>query len=124
LSSIFATHFPELFINRYYHLSPRGNIMESVYYYEDAKNKEVLTILEDDFFKRIGYTVRECKLMGSQRKGSFLYIKGSPEDTGRAEKMLAGLKLLKLAGEENKIIIAAFVAEEESAASGMGMIFG
>ncbi|MCX9083775.1 MAG: hypothetical protein OIN87_03130 [Candidatus Methanoperedens sp.] len=98
--------------------------MESVYYYEDTKNKDVLAILEDDFFKRTGYTVRECKLMGSQRKGSFLYIKGSPEDIDRAEKMMAGLKLLKLEGEENTKITAAFVAEEESAASGMGMIFG
>jgi len=33
--------------------------MESVYYYEDAKNKDVLTLLDDDFFKRMGYTVRE-----------------------------------------------------------------
>ena len=98
--------------------------MESVYYYEDAKNKDVLTLLDDDFFKRIGYTVRECKLMGSQRKGSFLYIKASPEDIDRAEKMSESLKLLKLTGEENKIITAAFVSEEESAACGMGMIFG
>jgi hypothetical protein len=98
--------------------------MESVYYYEDAKNKDALTLLEDDFFKRIGYTLRECKLMGSKRKGSFLYIKGSPEEIDRAEKMLEGLKLFKLTGEENTIITAAFVAEEESAACGMGMIFG
>lgn len=98
--------------------------MESVYYYEDTKNKDVLNILEDDFFKRIGYTVRECKLMGSQRKGSFLYIKGSSEDIEKAEKMFDALKLSKLTGEENKIITDAFVAEEESAASGMGMIFG
>jgi len=98
--------------------------MESVYYYEDVKNKDVLALLEDDFFKRIGYTLRECKLMGSKRLGSFLYFKGSPEDIDRAEKMFEALKLLKLTGEENKIITAAFVAEEESAACGMGMIFG
>jgi hypothetical protein len=98
--------------------------MESVYYYEEAKNKDVLTLMDDDFFKRMGYTVRECKLMGSKRKGSFLYIKGSPEDIDRAEKMFEALKLLKLTGEENTIITAAFVAEEESAACGMGMIFG
>jgi magnesium-transporting ATPase (P-type) len=98
--------------------------MESVYYYEDAKNKDVLILLDDDFFKRLGYIVRECKLMESQRKGSFLYIKGSPEEIDRAEKMFESLKLLKLEGEENKKITAAFVAEEESAACGMGMIFG
>jgi len=111
----------------YYRLSPfesRGNIMDSVYYYEDSQNKDVLTLLEDDFFKRMGFTLRECKLMGSKRKGSFLYLKGSPEDIDKAEKMFEDLKLLKLTGEESKIITAAFVAEEESAACGMGMIFG
>lgn len=98
--------------------------MESVYYYEDTKNKDVLAILEDDFFKRIGYTVRDCKHMGSQRNGSFLYIKGRPEDIDNAEKMFESLNLLKLGGEEAELITAAFVEEEESAACGIGMIFG
>lgn len=98
--------------------------MESVYFYEEDVSKDVSKVLEDDFFKRLGYTVRECSLLGSQRKGYFLYIKANSEDIDRAEKKFEGIGLKKLIGEELKIVTAAFIAEEENAASGMGMIFG
>ena len=99
--------------------------MEAVYFYEDSISKNVLKVLEDDFFKRVGYTVRECcQLLGSERKGYFLYIKANSEDIDRAEEKFEGLGLEKLSGEEKKLVAAAFVAEEENAASGMGMIFG
>jgi hypothetical protein len=101
--------------------------MENVYFYEEKVSKDVKKILEseeDDFFKRIGFTVRECNLLGSDRKGYFLYLKANSEELDRAEKKLEGLKFEKLNGEENNIITAAFKAEEENAASGMGMIFG
>ncbi len=98
--------------------------MESVYFYDDKISKDVSKILEDDFFKRIGTTVRECKLLGSDRKGYFLYIKANSEEIDRAENKFEGLGLEKLIGEEKKIVTSAFIAEEENAASGMGMIFG
>jgi hypothetical protein len=101
--------------------------MENVYFYEDKVSKDVKKILEseeDDFFKRIGFTVRECDLLGSDRKGYFLYLKANSEKLDRAEKKLEGLGIQKLTGEEQKLIIRAFIAEEENAASGMGMIFG
>lgn len=98
--------------------------MESVYFYEDNVSKDVLKILEDDFFKRIGFVVRECTLLGSQRKGYFLYIKANSENIDRVEEKFKGIGLYKLIGEEKKIITNAFIAEEENAASGMGMIFG
>ncbi len=101
--------------------------MESVYFYEDKVSKDVKKILEseeDDFFKRIGFTVRECKLLGSERKGYFLYLKANSEELDRAEKKLDGLGLEKLMGEELKIVTKAFITEEENAASGMGMMFG
>ena len=101
--------------------------MENVYFYEDKVSKDVKKILEseeDDFFKRIGFTVRESDLLGSDRKGYFLYLKANSEELDRAEKKLDGMGLLKLTGEEKKIVTAAFIAEEDNAASGMGMIFG
>jgi hypothetical protein len=98
--------------------------MESVYFYEDKVSKDVAKVLEDDFFKRVGYTVRECELMGSERKGYFLYIKANSEDIDRAEKKFEGIGFEKLTGEEKKLVTTAFIAEEENAASGMGMIFG
>ena len=98
--------------------------MESVYFYEDKVSKDVTKVLEDDFFKRTGYTVRECSLLGSERKGYFLYIKANSEDIDRAEEKLEGCGIEKLMGEEKKIVTEAFIAEAENAASGMGMIFG
>ena len=101
--------------------------MENVYFYEDKVSNDVKKILEseeDDFFKRLGFTVRECKLLGSERKGYFLYLKANSEQLDRAEKKLEGLGLEKLIGEEKKLVTAAFIAEEDNAASGMGMMFG
>ena len=98
--------------------------MESVYFYEDNVNQDISKILEDDFFKRIGFTIRECNLLGSERKGNFLYIKANSEDIDRAEEKFVGVGLKKLIGDEKKEVTAAFIAEEENAASGMGMIFG
>ena len=101
--------------------------MENVYFYEDKVSNDVKKILEseeDDFFKRLGFTVRECKLLGSERKGYFLYLKANSEQLDRAEKKLEGMGLEKLIGEEKKLVTAAFIAEEDNAASGMGMMFG
>ncbi len=99
-------------------------IMESVYFYEDKVSNDVTKALEDDFFKRIGYIVRECKLLGSLRKGYFLYLKANSEKLDRAEERLKGMGLEKLIGEEKKVISRAIIAEQENAASGIGMIFG
>ena len=82
--------------------------MESVYFYEDDVSKDILKILDDDFFKRLGYTVRECSLLGSERKGYFLYIKANSEDIDRAEKKFEGIGLQKLIGEEQKIVYRCF----------------
>ncbi len=98
--------------------------MESLYFYEDDVSQDISKILEDDFFKRIGFTIRECNLLGSERKGYFLYIKANSEDIDRAEEKFVGVGLKKLIGEEKKEVTAAFIAEEENAASGIGMIFG
>lgn len=98
--------------------------MESVYFYEDKVNKDVLNVLEDDFFKRLGYIVRECQLLGSGRKGYFLYIKANSEDIDRAEKKFEGLGFEKLTGAELKVVTGYINAEQENAASGMGLMFG
>lgn len=98
--------------------------MESVYFYEDKVNKDVLIVLEDDFFKRLGYIVRECQLLGSERKGYFLYIKANSEDIDRAEKKFNGLGFEKLIGVELKVITEYINAEQDNAASGMGLMFG
>ncbi|MDD2665688.1 MAG: hypothetical protein PHI74_00740 [Methanocellales archaeon] len=81
-------------------------------------------VLENDLLKRTGYTVRECKLLESDRKGYFLYISGTPKKLKEISELFADLPIEKLIGREAKQIIKKIQAEEDSAATGMGMIFG
>lgn len=98
--------------------------MEEIYFYSEENSKKVNKLLEDDYFKRLGYILRECKLLGSDRKGYFLYIKAESEAIERAEEMLKEVEIEKILGEEKERIVKAILEEEESAAAGMGAIFG
>jgi hypothetical protein len=102
--------------------------MEVVYFYEDKDNKAVDTLLQEEFFKRLGPGVRDASMMGAGRKaGYYLYIKAeNPEKMKEALRLIEESKipLLKLSGEEEVKVIEAIHKEEDEAASGMGAIFG
>ncbi len=98
--------------------------METLYFYDYGVKKEVGKILEDDFLKRTGYIVRECKVLDSARKGYFLYLCGTPESIKKIDELFADMPVEKLSGKEAKEIIEKIESEGESAATGMGMIFG
>ena len=98
--------------------------METLYFYDYDVKKEADIILGDDILKRTGYTVRECKLLESDRKGYFLYISALPERIKEIDELLEDLPIEKLSGKEAKDIIKKIKTEEDSAATGMGMIFG
>ena len=102
--------------------------MEIVYFYDAKHKKDVDTLLEDEFFKRLGPSVREAALIGGKRKeGYYLYVKAESADKMKtAEEKIATSKipLVKLSGEEEKHVLNSIHEEEEAAASGMGAIFG
>lgn len=113
--------------------------MENVYFYKYnigknventlKQNKKVLEggkieVSTDDIVSHIDYIIRDCKLLGSDRKGYLLYVKGDQEQIDYVEKKLKGLEIEKIEGEEKENIVKTIVTEEDSAASGMGMIFG
>ncbi|MGA9141927.1 MAG: hypothetical protein WBZ29_17000 [Methanocella sp.] len=102
--------------------------MEAVYYYEDKNKKDVETLLSDEFFKRLGPTDREAKLMGTQRKtGYYLYITAdNPDKFKMAQDKIAESKIemTKLSGDEEKAVVDAIHREQDEAAEGMGAIFG
>ena len=64
--------------------------MELVYTYAMESSKDMTKMLDEEFWKRLGPTVRECKAMGLEKDGMCLYIKardelaaGSPEAARR-----------------------------------------
>ncbi|NYT00189.1 MAG: hypothetical protein GKB99_00480 [Methanocellales archaeon] len=101
-----------------------GKHLKTLYFYDYDVKKEVDIILEDDILKRTGYIVRESKLLGSDRKGYFLYISALPEKLKEIDGLLGDLPIEKLSGKESKDIIKKIKTEEDSAATGIGMIFG
>ena len=98
--------------------------MELVYIYPTESSKDLTKILDEEFWKRLGPTVRECKAMGLEKDGMCLYIKARDELAGEAQKLLAGTAAKELKGEEGEALRKAFRDEAEAAEAGMGAMFG
>lgn len=101
--------------------------MEIAYFYDSKEKQAVSKLLEDEFFKRLGATERDAKMVGGKKEGFYLYIKAeSPEKMKTAQEKIAESKipLIKVTGEEEKQVFDYIHKEEEEAASGMGAIFG
>ena len=98
--------------------------MELVYTYPTDSSKEMQKMLDEEFRKRLGPTVRECKAMGLEKDGMCLYIKAKDELAAEAAKLLAGTAAKELKGQEGEKLLQAFREEAEAAEAGMGAMFG
>ncbi len=98
--------------------------MEIVYTYGMDSDKAMKKMLDEDFWKRLGPTVRECKAMGLDKEGICIYIKARDELAQEARKLLAESAAKELKGEEAERLLKAFRDEAEAAEAGMGAIFG
>jgi hypothetical protein len=98
--------------------------MELVYAYEMESSKDMNKMLDEEFWKRLGPTVRECKAMGLEKEGMCLYIKAKDELVQEAQKLLAETAAKELKGEEAEVLLKAFRDEAEAAEAGMGAMFG
>ncbi len=97
--------------------------MESVYFYDEETGKEINKILQRDF-RKVPYVVKECDLLGSERKGYFLYLRARSESIDRVEKQLKDFGIMKILGEEKKAVCRAIIADEiELAALGFRTMF-
>ena len=98
--------------------------MELVYTYAMESSNEMQKIMDEEFWKRLGPTVRECKAMGLEKDGMCLYIKARDELVQEAQKLLADTPAKVLLGEEGEMLLKAFRDEAEAAEAGMGAMFG
>ena len=80
-------------------------------------------LIKDDLISRQSILTRDSSSLNL--KGSFSYIKieGSTEGLKRAKELAKELELKKLDDKKAKEINTKMEEQEESAASGMGMIF-
>ena len=98
--------------------------MELVYVYPMESSKDMTKMLDEEFWKRLGPTVRECKAMGLDKAGMCLYIKAKDELAAEAAKLLAETAAKELKGQEGEKLLQAFREEAEAAEAGMGAMFG
>jgi len=98
--------------------------MELVYTYAMESSKDMTKMLDEEFWKRLGPTVRECKAMGLEKEGMCLYIKARDELVQEAQKLLADTAAKVLLGEDAEMLLKAFRDEAEAAEAGMGAMFG
>ncbi len=98
--------------------------MESVHFYEKDKEKNVFEILKEDAFMRISHVVRESSVLHGGKRGCIIYINASEDENFDIAQKLKDIGAEKITGAEEKCIIDTFKAEEENAASGIGLMFG
>ena len=80
-------------------------------------------VLIKNEFARNGYTLRGAEALGL-KEGNFLYIKADAEFFKKNEHLLIQTGAKLLSGKEAEQVEKKIEAEEESAAAGMGGIFG
>ena len=88
---------------------------------EDAG--KINELIKDDLVSRQSILTRDSSSL--DLKGNFLYLKieGSEEGLKRAKKLAKELNLKKLYGKKAKKIDEKIKEQEDSAATGIGMIF-
>ncbi|HWQ20043.1 MAG TPA: hypothetical protein VN455_09735 [Methanotrichaceae archaeon] len=98
--------------------------MELVYFY-DLKDSDVMNKkMDEEFFKRLGPTIRDCKIMGLEKEGMCMYIKARDDLVEEAKKLLADSPAKLLTGDEGDKALRAFKDESDAAEGGMGAMFG
>jgi hypothetical protein len=80
-------------------------------------------LIKDDLISRQSILTRDSSSLSLKGDFSYLKIEGSDEGLKRAEKLAKELELKKLDEKKAKEINTKMEEQEESAASGMGMIF-
>lgn len=99
-----------------------------VYVVEGAKKIEVEKIIEadpysQDSFARVGYKMKEGKILGEEAGKYYLYIKSSEEFIKKADEKLKGI--CNIAAKEVELrVVEKILEEEEAAERGLGDIFG
>jgi hypothetical protein len=81
------------------------------------------TIIKDDQVSRQSITTRDANSLDIKGEATYLKIEGNEDVLKKAEEMAKELGIKKLKVKEAKEINEKIESQDDSAASGMGMIF-
>jgi len=77
----------------------------------------------DDSFARMGYKVKDGGVLGEEKAKLYIYMSASDDFLKKADEKLKGV-VQRCKEDVEKRIAEKIKAEEESAESGLGSIFG
>lgn len=80
-------------------------------------------MLQDDIVNRQSIVIRDANSLDIKEPVSYLKVEGSAEGLKRAEELAKELGMTKLKDKDAQKIDAKIKEQEDSAATGMGMIF-
>jgi len=80
-------------------------------------------VLKDDVVSRQSITARDAKSLGMTGDDRYVLVEGSDTGVARAAELLKDIARA-LTGAEAERVYRRFRAQDEEAASGMGLIFG
>jgi hypothetical protein len=84
---------------------------------------KIQTILQDDTVNRQSIVIRDANSLDMKGAVSYLKVEGSLDGLKRAEELAKELGMKKLPDKKAKKIDDKIKEQEDSAATGMGMIF-
>jgi hypothetical protein len=90
---------------------------------KSAEAGKIQTMLQDDVVNRQSIVIRDANSLEMKGAVSYLKIEGSAEGLKRAEELAKELGLKKIPDKKAKKIDDKIKEQEDSAATGMGMIF-
>jgi hypothetical protein len=88
-----------------------------------AEAGKIQTMLQDDVVNRQSIVIRDANSLDLKAAVSYLKVEGSLEGLKRAEELAKELRMKKLPDKKAKKIDEKIKEQEDSAATGMGMIF-
>lgn len=90
---------------------------------KSAEAGKIQTMLQDDIVNRQSIVIRDANSLDIKEAVSYLKVEGSTEGLKRAEELAKELGMKKLKEKDAQKIDAKIKEQEDSAATGMGMIF-
>ena len=90
---------------------------------KSAEAGKIQTMLQDDIVNRQSIVIRDANSLEIKGSVSYLKVEGSAEGLKRAEELAKELGMKKLPDKKAKKIEDKIKEQEDSAATGMGMIF-
>lgn len=84
---------------------------------------KIADLLKDDTVSRQSILIRDARALELREEVTFVKIEGSPEGVKRAQELAKELGFAEVDAKKAALINEKVKKEEDSAATGMGMIF-